>query len=411
MGGTDQCSSEVFGDASDSDAGSSEVTTPACLPDLSGGPKARGDSAGGVIAGKLRIFWGDQGVPKDCNPATSVSSDAWRFTPCVGWSPEAPDGLPPQRLRAASATDHDHDVLFVYGGRDKAKSGYTVFGELWKLEAGAWTLLHDGKNGPPKRSSTVLALQPGAQKLWLFGGNASADGLAFQPLADLWSYDLATNEWTQHKPPKGPKAREFHAGAITNDGHSLVIVGGGDANAFTGPFLHDVWRLDLETLTWTQLPQVQPMPMARIRSGLLAIPGQDKLLYFGGHDDGAVGHRNDLWWLDPASGAWSVARKGDDGQGGDPDVPNDAPDPKAFCTFAPDFTVVDAQSPERREGFLWDWDPGRKRVVLFGGKSDCGALRDVWTWDPATLHWAADDDTTTGWSCERYLSPCSTLCN
>jgi hypothetical protein len=387
-----------------------EVSVPSCLPDLSGGPKARGDSAGGVLGGKLIVLWGDQGVPLNCNPATSVSNDAWRFTPCQGWSAQPGDGMPPKRIRAASATDHAAQVLYVYGGRDKLSSGYKVFGELWKLDAqGTWTLLSDGSQGPPKRSSAVLVLQASTQKLWLFGGNASADGLVFAPLADLWSFDLAAGTWTKHASTGGPKPREFHAGAVTSDGQSLVIVGGGDANAFTGPFLGDAWRLDLASLKWTQLPQGQPAPMKRIRGGLLAIPGHDKLLYFGGHDDGDVGHRNDLWWLDPADGTWTLARIGDTGKDGDPDVPNAKA--TGFCSFPPDFTALDLQAPERREAFLWDWDPGRQRVVMFGGKSDCGALRDVWTWDPATLQWASDDDTTTGWSCARYLSPCNTLCN
>lgn len=401
------------------DAPKAEVPTGApCDPDLSTGPSPRGDLGGGFVADRLIVLYGDDSVPVQCAPAFHGATDAWRFLPCGGWS-KLTGSLPPPRARIASATDPVAGALFVYGGRFRtASSGpYTVFGDLWRYDTAAdtWTLLHDGKGGPAARSHGLLVARPGKDKaasseLYLYGGNASTDGLQMKPLGDVWRFDLASNAWTLVKTTgKSPPARLFHTGAITNDGKSLVTFSGGDANAFLGPFLGDAWRLDLDSGAWKALANDSPRPVPRIKSGMLAIPGQPRLLVFGGHDDGPVGNRNDLWWLDPSTGEWEMVRSGDVGIGDDPDVPNEAA--KGVCDFPPDFTKVDLTSPERREAFVWGWDPATKRVWLFGGKADCGPLRDVWTLDPATLEWAAIDDTPKGWSCRRYQNPCNTLCN
>ncbi|MSP90998.1 MAG: hypothetical protein EXR79_04215 [Myxococcales bacterium] len=416
-----------------------ETTGGPCDPNLAGGPSPRGDVGGGFAAGRLAVLFGDDGPPLQCQSNPKATTDGWLLDPCVGWKKLVGDG-PPPRARSASATDAVAGHVYVYGGRYRsaASSGtlctgtagcpvsetcsgskcqvgtkYTVYGDLWRLDVKAetWTLLDEGKAPAPQpRSNTVLARHPQDSALWVMGGNLSGDGLAFAPMNDTWRYDVPTGVWAKQE-TKGPvpAARLFHSGVITADGTALIVVGGGGVGAFQGPFYRDAWRLDLANLTWSKLLAPAQQPMARIKAGLLAVPGQKRLLYFAGHDDGAVGNRNDLWWLDPVTGAWDVARIGDLGAGNDPDVP--LKKANAFCDFPPDFTDVDLDSPERREAFLFDWDPKAQRAWLFGGKSDCGTLRDVWTLDPLKVQWTAIDDSTKGWSCVRYLKPCQTLCN
>lgn len=397
--------------SSKSDGGDTKAVV--CDPNLAGGPSARGDVSGGFVGGRLAIVYGDDGVPVQCQPAPHATNDVWWFDPCKGW--EAMGGtLPPPRARASSASDAANGLLYLYGGRYRAASSgtYTVRGDLWRLDAktGTWLELSDGAGGPVPRSNAVLALRPKSGTLLLHGGNSSSDGLSFGPLGDVWSYDPAAGAWAkQATTGTAPAARLFHAGTVTSDDKYLVLFGGGDANAFQGPFFRDVWRLDLSTWDWKKLTPTGLVPLGRIKSGLIAVPGEARLLLFGGHDDGPVGNRNDLWWLDPETGEFTAAHIGDLGENNDPDVPLKTP--AAFCDFPPDFTAIDKTAPERREAFLWDYDPQTKKIWLFGGKSDCGDLRDVWTLDPATLTWETIDDTPKGWSCQRYLNPCSTLCN
>lgn len=379
-----------------------------CEPDPSGGPTARGDIAGGFAGGALLVLYGDEGAPIQCQPNPKLAKDAYLFNPCVGWSAVSGD-QPPPRARAASAQDLEGDALWIFGGRFRAGSSgaYTNYADLWRYDGPtkAWSLMADG-GGPKARSNAVMAWRKQTKTLYVHGGNTSTSGLTFAPMSDVWTYDVAAATWTQQKTTGGgPSARLFHAGAISDDGKYLVVFSGGGADAFQGPFYTDTWRLDLQTLAWKQLGKG---PMGRIKAGMTAVPGSPLLWLFGGHDDGAVGNRNDLWTLDPEGGQWAVVRPGDLGKGDDPD--QILKPPPAFCDFPPDFMALDKDSPERREAFIFTAD-GHSALWLAGGKSDCGNLRDVWRYDLKTGIWAASDDTTTGWSCGRYKSPCQTLCN
>lgn len=209
-----------------------------CLPNLTGGPSARGESFGGFSAGKFMVMSGDEGVAANCNPSPKPVANGWIFTPCVGWSAVDEKAAPDPRARAASTSDGK--LLYVFGGRYRTAVGnYTLRNDTWVWStADGWQPLDDGTNGPKARSSTVLGIDTTTGTLWLHGGNASNNGLNFTPLGDVWSFTLGQAGWKSFKTTgKAPVARIMHAGAVTSDGKWLVIHGGGDANAFQGPFL------------------------------------------------------------------------------------------------------------------------------------------------------------------------------
>jgi len=368
-------------------------------------PTPRGEMT--VIAlgeGRLISLFGDDGVPVQCNPAPHATTDAWYFDACDGWTALDTKNLPPPRARPAFARDTKGGRAWIFGGRyrSKASGPYVVRDDLWQYDvaAGTWSPL-SAPVRPPARFSPALAHDAKRDRLLLFGGGTSTSGLTFGVIGDLWSFDLALGVWTKLEPSGSkPTARLFHVGAIDRDHRFFTIFTGGDDNAFVGPFLSDAWSLDLETDTWKKHPSTGARPMSRIKSGLVAVPSDPRLLLFGGHDDGSLGNTNDLWWLDPETGVFTPARSGD--------ALNKLPN--GFCDFPPDFTEVDKESPERREAFGIDIDPITGRVIVFGGKSDCGALVDVWELDPATESWKALSDDNAGWSCVRFKSPCGTLC-
>ena len=75
----------------------------------------------------------------------------------------------------------------------------------------------------------------------------------------------------------------------------------------------------------------------------------------------------------------------------------------------PTFTNADLGSPERREahGFA----QLGAQFYLVGGRSDCGLLADVWTFDPALGTWKELKPPFTGTSCARSGKlNCTTLC-
>ena len=195
----------------------------------------------------------------------------------------------------------------------------------------------------------------------------------------------------------GPGPRLFHAGAT--DGERLFVYGGGDENAFFGPFFGDLWSFDAESGQWTELHdgETGKAPRARIQANLAYDAATNRVILFGGHDDGAMGNNNELWAFDLATEKWDLIRQGD--------VEN-AP-ANGFCDFPVDFTEIDFEAPERRSQAAAALDPAG-RLYVSGGKSDCGALDDVWAWTGAA--WDKRIDATSGLSCPRAYADCESLC-
>ena len=193
----------------------------------------------------------------------------------------------------------------------------------------------------------------------------------------------------------GPSARLFHGATVS--GGALYVLGGGGANAFQGPFFKDVFRLELSTSTWSRVLDANDDIAGRINPALV----RDGILLLTGHDDGSLGNRNDAISVS-AAGAVTVHVAGDQ---------LDQP-PGGFCDFPANFVTPQADTPERRSAGIVAADPTRSRVVVYGGKTDCGLAGDVWLFDTTTHRWRVSRGTNDGMSCARQnRSNCSTLCN
>jgi len=401
------CSSDPAPTA-DAGLGTTDVapadTGPMCPTEGSAQPDPRGDSAGAVdpVTGALWIFGGDTGPTANCRTTPVHRDDTWRYDPvCDRWTRvEAPGPSP--RARMAYALDTRRRRLMVFGGRFRAGTtgNYTHLADLWALDlaTGTWTAV-EAPDGPSRRSNAALAYDAMADRLVLFGGNNNPSGLSFTPLRDTWTFDLASGAW-QRLDAVGPSARLFHASLVV-DG-TLWVFGGGGANAFTGPFLGDLWRLDLAAGTWSEVPvRGDTEGLARrINPALAPAPSGDGVVLVAGHDDGDLGNRNDVVAVN-AGGVARVVRAGDRlvqrGNG--------------FCDFPADFTAPDMDGPERRSAFVFALDPMRNRALVYGGKTDCGLAGDVWAIDLGTGAWSPQRATSDGLSCVRAgRTGCTALC-
>lgn len=368
-------------------------------------PLARGDAAGAVdpVTGAFYLFGGDVGPVVTCMARPMFSDETWRYdTRCNRWTRLSPEAHPSARSRAAYAVDARRRRMLVFGGRSRAGStgAYTLYRELWSLDMaeGRWELLSTKGEMPTARANATMVVDAASDGAVLFGGNTSVDGARFTPRNDAWRLDLATLQWSRIADAGAPPARQFHAAAV-RDG-AMVVVGGGDSNAFLGPFLADAWRLDLATGQWSELALTGATDAlgARISHGLVA--RADDLVLVGGHDDGALGNRNDVLTVD---GAGDVAERS---AGDTLQTPGNG-----FCDFPPDFAAIDEGSPERRSAFVMAEDPARQRVIVYGGKTDCGTASDVWSLDLRTLAWTALRGTTDGLACGRTgRESCRSLC-
>jgi N-acetylneuraminic acid mutarotase len=318
------------------------------------------------------------------------------------------DDGPSARGRFAAAVDEERGWFITHGGRfrDDSDSGghhgtssdYTLYDDVWAydLNADTWTQLSES-GGPDARVSHVAVVWDG--KLIIHGGNSSVSGAYYTALGDLWAFDLETLEWSELDASGGPSDRLFHGGAVSSDG-MLYVYAGGDEQAFTGPFLDDLWALDLTTLTWTELHSGgSSAPEGRLSPSLVVDEANNRLVTFGGHDDGILGNNNQVWAYDLSSGDWSQLHDGDV-------YANSA---SGTCDFPSDFTDPDYDSPERRytqASALTD----SGEMLVFGGKTDCGVIDDVWSYDLADDTWSEQYSANSGEICLRAFAECESLC-
>lgn len=375
-------------------------------------PIPRGESMGVVDRARNRIvfFGGDKGVPENCNPSPEPIGETWTYDIRCKVFEQVPDqaGGPSPRARGVAVYDSVGDRMIMFGGRyrDAPMMPYDLFNDVWALDLAqlTWQQIQTTGTAPSPRSSTAAVFDAATNELVIFGGNESSSGLNFTPKNDVWALDLGSGAWRQVQTTGGgPEPREFHAAAIDPARRVLYVHAGGDANAFTGPFLSDLWSLDLATGVWTEEdPGGAGAPDARINGGLFFDAATSRVILFAGHDDGAVGNQNDTWAFDTTSKTWSAIVQ--------PEIV--MTQPPNFCVFPPDFTQPNLNAPDRRSGYLGVQDPDGPRFYVYGGKTDCGNIDDVWSFDFATGVWTEESPSTIGEACLRGDHPeqCSTLC-
>ncbi len=378
-------------------------------------PAARGE-VGGVwdqAGQRLVFFGGNLGLPVDCVTSNEFADDTWSYVAACDTF-VAIDGVGPSaRGRHAVALDAEGGRMLVHGGRYRDDSGgggghgggstsYTNFEDLWSfdLATDSWTQLDNGTSGPSARSNHAMWVV--GDTLYVHGGNTSTSGLSYDPLDDLWAYDLTAGSWSELSVSGGPSERLFHTVAVSDDGTYAFFYGGADSGSFSNnaQFLDDVWLLDLGAMSWSQLHSGgSDAPDGRFGVSLMVDEDQNRLVMFGGHDDAALGNSNQVWTFDLATSTWSQVQDGDIAdQGSD-----------GFCDFPADFTTPDYDAPERRYTHL-GVETGSGELMVFGGKSDCGVLNDVWSYDPAANAWTERSPATAGEICLRSHAECESMC-
>lgn len=408
---TSACMAGVCAVTGGMDAGSTMDAGMTCQPSTEA-PTGRSD-LGGVydpMSGELAVFGGDPGVAVNCQSMPGFSEETWLYNPtCNTWRLSSEQG-PSPRNRHATAYDSMRRRMIVFGGRWRMGSSgnYTTYNDTHALQFGvagapghSWQELQTLGTRPPALSNSAGVYDPMGDRFIIFGGNTSNNGGTFAPNGKVYALAFSNNTWSELVPTSGTiPARLFHAVALDAKRNRLVVFGGGDENAFLGPFFNDVFTFDLATRVWAPLTLTGTPPVARIRPAMVADAARDRLLVFGGHDDGALGETNDLWAIDLAANRWQRVRTGDtlltQGSG--------------FCDFPSNFTTPDLMSPERREGVVFV-PSGADTFLMFGGRSDCGTVNDVWKLNAATNTWEMLKPAFAGLSCQRSgKTNCTKLC-
>lgn len=264
-------------------------------------------------------------------PARVLELDAtmWRQITMV----DPPGG----RIDAGIATDPERGMAIMFGG----ETTQSTLDETWTFDGAHWTPV-TGAPRPPARSAHGMAFDRVAHRAVVYGGEAAGGAT----LGDSWTFDPAMSKWTQQTAGTPRKSNE-----LAWDGQRVISFGGMTSDRTA------------DTLAWTGTGwmTLSPgmAPPARTDAAMAFDPARNRVVLFGGTT--GTGNMppttvNDTW-------AW-------DG-----------------TTWA---RLTTPLAPPARERATLAWDAGRRRLVLFGGRTGTTEYDDAWeldgsTWSPLAL--------------------------
>ena len=388
-------------DAGSPDMGNQEPCAPlGTLLPTEQAPPARDDMAFAFDNNceRVFVFFGDTSTPQACNfPAASFVNQAFVFdTRREQWSQlDIPVGPLPAD-RAGAIWDELGQRVIVFGGRWRAGTSgpYDYPTEVWaySVATNTWEQLDDGSNGPSGRMDFVM-LKPTGQSRFIIshGGQLTPDFTGFDVFSDTWSFDLATQTWTEiaTSGPQ-PEATLYPAFAYDSSRGHLWVYSGSGTDAFSAGAREEMWQLDLASELWTDVGYPVDAPIARFNSAMIYDEDRDRLVLFGGHDNSNVGNNNDLWAFDLSQQQWASLKEGDTFNAPSID----------FCTFPGNFTNPDLTSPERRAAHLF-LQISPSQAMLYGGNTDCGITNDTWFLNLGTDEWTQVSTSSVGMTCSR----------
>jgi hypothetical protein len=267
-----------------------------------------------------------------------VASDCWRLT--FGGTPRWEDLSPigalfPARYNFSAIYDPTQDRIVIFGGATADLNGYS--NETWALSlsgAPTWTKVTTTGGPPAPRSNHTAIYDPVRGRMWVYGGFSQYYPNAGTQYSDVWSLDLATNQWVQYNPSGGgPFGGSSSHSGVLDAARDRMLVFGGSYTTST-----DVWALSLgDSPAWSLVTVVGTPAPARFGHGAILDATRDRMVVFGGLDQ--LGSRNDSWALSLSdTPTWSQ--------------------------------LVPSGSPPGSRGFHSAiYDPVRGRMVTFGGYS------------------------------------------
>lgn len=259
----------------------------------------------------------------------------------VGWTAIGGAAAGPgARWDHTLSADEAGGRLVLFGGRDAAAA---PLGDTWLFDLEAETWEATDATGPSPRFGHAVAVDAEAGVLYLFGGQADGDTF----FDDAWRLDLESLAWSELAAgvAAGPSARYGTSAVLDGRGNLLVSHG----FTFEGRF-DDTWALDLEAETWTDLsPAPETRPLKRCLHEAVWDGESERMLLFGGCSSGfGPCPQGDLWAFDPAARTWTLLAAADVGPG---------------ARSNPALVV----------------EPGGEGALLFGGLTEAGYAADLWT--------------------------------
>jgi Domain of unknown function (DUF4110)/Kelch motif/Galactose oxidase, central domain len=145
-----------------------------------------------------------------------------------------------------------------------------------------WKLFVSPNTPAPRCSHQAVLLNN--KEILIFGGEY-ATVHQFYHYQDTFKLDLSTHKWTRIESKKNPSARSGHRMVLWR--HLVILFGGFHQSYTSDKWFNDLWFFDTRTNQWSEVtfPGTTMLPAARSGHSLLAIPGKDALLLYGGYSE------------------------------------------------------------------------------------------------------------------------------
>lgn len=286
-------------------------------------PRARSRAIWDEIGNRF-IMFGGRHRDGTSGPYTFLN-DVWAFDPInrtwTELSPHGAGGAPLGRMNHTMDADPDNNRFIVHAGGQTDFTSFQVDNQTWTFDLATNTWAQIAAAGaPPARLFHMSAFDRANQRLIIFSGG---DVNAFQGpfLIDTWSLDLTTETWTSLSSAATPPSRIKGEMVWDDENNRVILFAGHDATDLGNT--NDLWTLDLATNEWslvtwgdqlnepargfcdfpanfTTLDAASP----ERRESHLFQRGRGKAIMYGGRTD--CGLAKDTWELDYATLTWTM---------------------------------------------------------------------------------------------------------
>lgn len=346
---------------------------------------------------RMLIVGGDDG---NASALTSVWALSLGATPSLTEIPT--QGVTDQigKIGISAVYDPVRDRIVLYGG---IKPGGGQSGSVWELTLSGtptWSELATAGNTPASRAHHTAIYDVSRDRMVVFGGLVDA-----APDNQLWVLSFSgTPTWAHWQLGPGPVPRWDHS-AIYDAPRDRMVLFGGTTNGSTT--LNDAWTVPLSGLQlWSLIDTNGPgLPTARHSHSAIADAPRNRMLVFGGIDDGS-NPLSDVWslsftnpnkWtqLDPTA---SVTVPSDDFAS-----VYDPVRERMVTSMGAEFWVLTnlagtpawaqigplGPAPTERTGMVAIFDAPRNRMLVFGGVTVTSPWsRDLWAYSFASQSWS-----------------------
>ena len=231
--------------------------------------------------------------------------ETWAFDISAGsWRRMNPTAVPASRCGQGMAYDAESDRAILFGGFGCADPNDPALAETWSFdfESGQWTEMHP-PTSPSARMYFGMGYDRALDRIVLWGGRT------LQPLSDeaVWLYDFNADRWESIDPDGGPDGVLAYPGMAYRPeiGDFLVFGGAALSAPFEGRLSDETWRLDLRGNRWEQLSPPHSPPAVAVH-GMAYDPVRRLAVAFGG-EIGEM-YSNSLltgtWTFDSQVGSW-----------------------------------------------------------------------------------------------------------